>query len=166
MTFLRSLDRLLTRIEFGFLVLLFSAIVVLSFSQVVLRNLFDTGFLWADTLIRHLVLWVGFIGAALAAGEERHIGIDAVTHFLSFRGRSIIRIFTYLFAIFACYYLADAALTFLIDERDSGSAIMFSIPTWTVLLVIPIGYGLMAVHFSVKLVEHAIKASGKTVEIQ
>ncbi len=164
MTLVRSLDRLLTRIEFGFLVLMFSAIVVLSFAQVVLRNLFDTGFLWADTLIRHLVLWVGFIGAALAAGEERHIGIDAVTHFFPSRGKSIVRIFTYLFAIVVCYYLADAALTFLIDERDAGSVIMLSIPTWIALLIIPAGYALIAVHFVVKLIEHLIKAFGKSMQ--
>ena len=63
-----------------------------------------------------------------------------------------------------CYYLADAALTFLIDERDAGSVIMLSIPTWIALLIIPAGYALIAIHFVVKLIEHLIKAFGKPVQ--
>ncbi|MDE2237792.1 MAG: TRAP transporter small permease subunit, partial [Elusimicrobia bacterium] len=44
----------------------------LAFLQVLRRELFGSGALWADPLLRSLVLWVGFLGAALAAAEDKH----------------------------------------------------------------------------------------------
>lgn len=161
MTLLRSLDRLLVKIETGLLVLFLSSMILLAFTQVVLRNVFGIGFLWADPLVRHLVIWVGFIGAAIAAHEERHIGIDAFSRFLSARWQDGVRIVTSLFAIIVCYYLADASWTFLVDEKASGSDFMLNVPTWIALIVIPAGYALMAFHFAVKIAEHAMKLTGK-----
>ncbi len=161
MTLLRALDKTLVKAETAFLVLFFAVMIVLSFSQVVLRNFFGTGFLWADPLVRHLVIWVGFMGAAIATHEERHISIDALTKFFSPRWKAIAQVLTSLFAVIVCYYLADAALVFLKDERSSGSEIFLSIPTWVALIVIPSGYGLMAVHFVVKIVENVMKLFGK-----
>ncbi len=122
MTLLRALDKTLVKAETAFLVLFFAVMIVLSFSQVVLRNFFGTGFLWADPLVRHLVIWVGFMGAAIASHEERHISIDALTKFFSPRWKAIAQVLTSLFAVIVCYYLADAALTFLRDEKASGSS--------------------------------------------
>lgn len=161
MTFLRMLDRWLIRIETVLLVLFLSSMILLAFLQVVLRNFLGIGFLWADPLVRHLVIWVGFTGAAIAAHEERHIGIDAFSRFFSARWQDAVRILTSLFAIIVCYYLADAAWVFLVDEKSSGSDFMLNVPTWIALLIIPAGYALMAFHFFVKVVEHAVSLLGK-----
>ncbi|MCK7524997.1 MAG: TRAP transporter small permease [Ignavibacteriales bacterium] len=55
--------------------------VLLAFAQVILRNVFGTGLVWGDTIVRHMVLWAGFVGGALASYEGRHISIDALTKF-------------------------------------------------------------------------------------
>ncbi|MEK7671275.1 MAG: TRAP transporter small permease subunit, partial [Bacteroidota bacterium] len=102
MTLLRALDKTLVKAETAFLVLFLANMIVLSFSQVVLRNFFGTGFLWADPLVRHLVIWVGFMGAAIASHEERHISIDALTKFFSPRWKDISQIITSLFALIVC----------------------------------------------------------------
>ncbi len=164
MTLLRTIDRNLVKAETAFLVIFFGAMIVLSFTQVILRNFFGTGLLWADTLVRHLVIWVGFMGAAIATHEERHISIDALTKFFSPRWKAIAQISTSLFAIVVCYYLADAAMVFLQDERDSASELILSIPTWIALIVIPVGYALMAIHFLVKIIENVIRLLGKEAE--
>lgn len=153
MTLLRTINRYLTRLEFGFLVLFLGSMVLLSFLQVVLRNIFGTGIVWADTIIRHLVLWAGFTGAALATMEERHISIDALTKFFSPRVKRISHIITWLFAIVICFFLADASWTFVMDERVAGGELVLSIPTWVAILVIPVGYVLLAFHFLVKMLE-------------
>jgi len=161
MKLLRSLDRVLVKIETALLVVFLSVMILLAFSQVVLRNVFGIGFLWADPLVRHLVLWVGFFGAAVATHEERHIGIDALTRFFSPRIKSAAHMLTSLFAIVVCLFLADAALVFLRDEQASGSDFMANVPTWIALLVIPTGYVLMAFHFLVKSIEHVLRLAGK-----
>jgi TRAP-type C4-dicarboxylate transport system permease small subunit len=157
MTLLRTFDRVLVKIETAFLVLFLAVMIVLSFSQVVLRNAFNTGLLWADPLVRHLLIWAGFLGAAIATHEERHISIDALTKFFSPKLKAIAQILTSLFAVIVCYYLADAALVFLRDEKAAGSEFVLSIPLWVAIIIIPAGYALMGVHFVVKIVENAGK---------
>jgi len=158
MMLLRSLDRFLYKIEFGFLVVFLSSMVLLAFTQVVLRNVFGTGIFWADTIVRHLVLWSGFVGAALATGEERHISIDALTKFLSVRTRHIVMIFTCTFAVVVCYYLGRAGWTFVLEQQLNGGELVLGIQTWVALLIIPAGYFLIAFHFLIKLIENAISS--------
>jgi TRAP-type C4-dicarboxylate transport system permease small subunit len=157
MTLLRSLDRLLVKAETALLVVFLTAMIVLSFSQVVLRNAFNTGILWADPFVRHLLIWAGFLGAAIATHEERHIGIDALTKFFSPQLKLLAHILTSLFAIVVCYYLADAALVFLRDEKAAGSEFVLSIPLWVAIVIIPAGYAVMALHFIVKVAESSAK---------
>ena len=45
--------------------------------QIFLRNFFDSGFLWAESFLRILVLWVAMLGAMVATREKNHISIDA-----------------------------------------------------------------------------------------
>lgn len=153
MTLLRSLDRFLVKAETVLLVAFLTAMILLSFAQVILRNVFDTGILWADPFVRHLLIWAGFLGAAIATHEERHIGIDALTKFFTPKLKTLAQIFTSLFALIVCYYLADAALVFLRDEKAAGSEFVLSMPLWVAIIIIPAGYALMGVHFVVKIIE-------------
>ena len=68
----RRLDRIIGHLEKVLLSVMLAAMILLAFLQIVLRNFFDTGLPWGDSLVRYLVLWVGFIGAALATNEESH----------------------------------------------------------------------------------------------
>ncbi len=71
----------LHRAEDALLVLLLSTMIVLASTQILLRNLFDSGFVWIDPLLRVLVLWLGLIGATVATRNNRHIRIDLLTRF-------------------------------------------------------------------------------------
>jgi TRAP-type C4-dicarboxylate transport system permease small subunit len=155
MKFLRSLDRFFLKTEQVLLVVFLGSMVLLAFLQVVLRNVFGTGIIWADVIVRHLVLWSGFVGAALATGGERHISIDALTKFFSERVRHVVFIFTSAFAAIVCYYLAEAGWTYMLEERLNGGELVLGIQTWVALSVIPAGYILIALHFAVKVVENA-----------
>ncbi len=169
MNLLRALDRFFSRIEYILLVVFLGSMVLLAFTQVILRNVFGTGIVWADTIVRHLVLWSGFVGAALATSDERHISIDALTKFLSLRTRHIVMIFTSLFAVIVCYYLGTAAWGYVVEERTNGGELVLSIPTWVALLIIPSGYFLIALHFLVKndgeRCQHVHEAAGGPVRM-
>ncbi len=158
MKFLRALDRLLVRIETILLVVFLSAMVLLAFGQVLLRNVFDAGFLWGDPLVRQMVMWSGFMGAAIAASRDRHISIDALTKFLKGRVKDIVRVITSLFASVVCFYLAQAAWIFMQDEKQSGGELISGIPSWLGLIIIPLGFALLAVHFALNAIEHAADA--------
>jgi len=164
MKILRLLDRFFYRMEYVLLVVFLGSMVVLAFLQVALRNFFGTGIIWADTLVRHLVLWSGFVGAALATGEDRHISIDALTKFLPPLIRRLAFILTSTFAGIVCYYLALAAWGYVLEERASGGDLILSIPNWVALLIIPGGYILLALHFLVRAAENVVAPPAQKTE--
>jgi len=158
MSVLKKLDSLLNKLEGGLLVLLLATMVVMAFLQVVLRNGFNSTILWVDILLRHLVLWTGFLGAALATSSERHINIDAFTRFLSLRVRSFVNTLTSVFAVAMCWLLLDASVTYVKNEMIAGSTIYAEIPAWYSALIIPIGFGLLIFHFSIRAILNASAA--------
>jgi TRAP-type C4-dicarboxylate transport system permease small subunit len=161
MKFLRRLDAMLNKAEGALLILLLVVMLLLAFLQVVLRNVFSSGFLWADIVLRHLVLWIGFLGAALATSQERHISIDAFTRFFSPRMKHALRVFTNLFAAVVCYFLMTASVTFVQSEVEAGTMVLENIPGWYAQSIIPVGFGLLIIHFSVRVVADLLSAMGR-----
>jgi TRAP-type C4-dicarboxylate transport system permease small subunit len=162
MKVLTGLSKTIGLVEKILIIALLSTMVLLSFTQVILRNIFSTGFLWADPLLRHAVLWIGFIGASIAAQQEKHINIDLVTRFTPPRISNYIKILTSLFPFIICAILADAGWTFLKDEMETNSP-LFSIgekeyPAWWFQTVIPFGFGLISFRFLLKTIENVITA--------
>ena len=76
MKLLKQIDNAIARLETGFITVILSVMIILSFGQVILRNFFNESIFWGDIFLRQMVLWVGFIGASLAAHDQRHIAID------------------------------------------------------------------------------------------
>jgi TRAP-type C4-dicarboxylate transport system permease small subunit len=161
-TFLRTLSRAFTRVEGWFLVLFLGVMVLLAFLQVLLRNAFSTSLGWGDILVRQLVMWAGFIGAAVAASEERHISIDALTKFLSKRKAHAVRVLTNAFAAVVAGFLAQAAWGLLASERQNpGGDLIPGVPGWVGLAIIPAGYVLLGIHFAINVAINALAAAGK-----
>jgi len=119
--------------------------------QIILRNFFDSGLVWIEPLLRHLVLWIGFAGAVVAAGRLRHIQMDVVGRLLPMAPRLWVVRFTTLVATLICSVLARAAWVFLGQESEAGLTGFLSIPTWILLAAILIGFSLIAVRFAARL---------------
>jgi C4-dicarboxylate transporter, DctQ subunit len=147
MNALQKINSFFNKMEGALLILLLSIMVVLAFYQVMMRNLFHGGFLWGDVLLRHIVLWLGFLGGALATSHQRHIHIDALAYFLSPRVKSFIGIFTNLFGAVVCILLVNASFTFIQGEIEAKSMIFEGVPAWYTEVIIPIGFGLHVIHF-------------------
>ena len=154
---LKIIDSWIAKFETVLLVVVLSVMVLLAFLQVVLRNLFSEGILWGDTFLRHLVLWVGFLGASLATREKKHINIDLFTRFVKGRSQTFIKAFVNLFAAVVCWYLTSAAWTFVMDEKSVNSTLFSDIPAWYFQIIIPAGFLLMSFRFLVIFMEHIVE---------
>jgi TRAP-type C4-dicarboxylate transport system permease small subunit len=150
MKILKAIDKALTRAEEFILILLLSVMVGMAFLQVALRNLFSSGIPWGDILLRHILLWLGFLGAAIATSENRHINIDALRRFFTPRVRSAVEVVTDLFATVICYLLAGAAWRFVQAEMGDEQMMFGGIPSWYAEIIIPVGFGLIALHFLIR----------------
>ena len=135
-------------IERALLVLLFSLMIGLAFTQVVLRNVFSVGLIWADPLLRNGVLWLGFIGASLATRENKHIRIDLIGRNLKPRAARVVSVVTDLFMLAVCIVLADASLTFVRNEIGFEDTLVtigqFGVPTWWSQVILPAGFAMVS----------------------
>jgi len=150
MKYLIFLDRWLARITGWLIIFLLSVMILMAFGQVLLRNLFHTGIEWGDVLLRHLVLWIGFLGAIIATGEGRHLKIEFINKLAAERYRKILYVLTNLFAAVVCFYLMGAAIAFVRSEQDSASTLILNLPTTYFIIIIPIGYGIISFRFFVR----------------
>lgn len=144
--------RWLDRIETGLIALLVLAMVLLAGAQIVLRNFFDTGLIWADPLLRAMVVWAAMLGALAAARDDKHIGIDFLTHFVHGRARRVLRAITLLFAAAISAAMAWYGVGLVQLDYGSGAAVA-GIPNWCVEAVIPAGFALLAL----RLAAHAFR---------
>jgi TRAP-type C4-dicarboxylate transport system permease small subunit len=135
--------------------------IVLAFLQVVLRNIFAESFLWGDIFLRHLVLWVGFIGASVATRYERHINIDLLSRIVPGRLRLFVQGIVFLFSALAAAWLTRAAWQFVRDEQAVQSMLFENVPVWYFQIIIPVGFGLMAVRFLFQSIERFSQALRK-----
>lgn len=168
---IREAEALLLRLEGGLLVAILSFMVVMSFAQVALRQLFGTGLLWADTLLRHLVLWVGFLGASLAAAQGKHFAWEPPEPTppggerspggppLPSSGSALRRLAAQLCAALVAALLVKASWRFLLEERAAG-AVLFHVgpaaaPAWIFAAIIPAGFALVGLHLLLRGLEAA-----------
>ncbi len=144
---IRQIDHILSKAEAWAIILLLSVMVILSGSQVILRNFFNQGILWADIFLRQIVLWVGLIGASLAVRERKHISIDVLPRMLPKSWSKPIRIFTDFSAGIISAFLTYAAWIFLQFEKEAETVLFNNIPVWFFQTILPISFGLISIRF-------------------
>lgn len=144
-----KLIRLIHLFEDGLLILTLSAMSLLALSQIILRNLFDTGIEWSDPLLRVLVLWLGLLGAIAATRQNRHITIDVASRLLPHSGRMITGVISNLFSAVICAVISYHAAVFVVMEYEDGITAFADMPAWLCESIIPLGFGLMALRFLV-----------------
>ncbi len=147
MSTIRLINEWIAKFETAILVLIVLTMVFLAGLQIVLRKVFNYGLLWGDIFLRHLVLWVSFIGASLATKDNKHINIDLLSRSLKGRTQSFAHLIIHLFSLFITLLLTNASLNFVLSEKEFGSALFMDIPAWYFQVIIPIGFGLMALRF-------------------
>ncbi len=144
---LKSVDDLLEKVEKTVLIGVLSLVIGLSFLQVILRNFFGGGFIWGDVFLRHMVLWLGLIGASIATKENRHINIDIVSRILKDKSKSIINILINLVSAYICWLLLKASISFVSAEKEFGSTIFADTPVWIFQSIFPVAFSIMVFRF-------------------
>jgi TRAP-type C4-dicarboxylate transport system permease small subunit len=147
---LRRIDAVLAKAEQVLIVIVLSVMLLLAFLQVLLRNAWDFGLPWIDILLRHLVLWLGIMGASLATRMNRHIRIEALLRFLPARHQRFVERGVLLIAAAICTLLGVAAVDLVRQEQATGSMAFGPVPTWMLQLVLPVGFAIVAFRFGLQ----------------
>lgn len=138
-----SLDSLLGIL----LAVILLAMVFLSGLQILLRNVFDSGLLWIDPLLRHLVLLLAFTGAIAATGTKRHVQINALGRLLRGNARRVGGAVVAAAAGLICVALTHASLELLRDEIEFPEVLFLGISSWVVMAIFPAAFAVLAFRF-------------------
>jgi TRAP-type C4-dicarboxylate transport system permease small subunit len=137
---LKTIVSLLIKVETGVLVLLVLAMIFMAVLQIFLRNVFDTGIVYSESLVRVLVLWVTLIGAMTAARRDKHIRLEVLMHYLPQRRQSIAKIATELFTAAICFIVGYFGFRFVVLEYQDGGIAFAGVPHWVCESIIPFSF--------------------------
>jgi TRAP-type C4-dicarboxylate transport system permease small subunit len=158
---LRAVDRALLALETAAVTIALLAMVGLAFAEVVLQNAHIDALPpspWLSIVARQLVLWVGMLGASLAAAERRHISIEVIAKAVTPSGRRVVEGLVDLATIFVCALLSYVAWRYIVvleqpDKRVLGTVLGVKVMAWWSSMVMPVGFGLVAFRYFRLLVE-------------
>lgn len=141
MNFLKRLDEWL-------IALLLAAMTSLTFVQVVLRYVFNSGFTWALQLNTVMFACMIFVGISYGVRVGAHIGVDAVVKLLPPLPRRITSILAVLLCLLYAGMVIYGSMIYVSKMRMVGIE-MDDLPLkiWIARAILPIGFALLALRF-------------------
>ncbi|MGH7730590.1 MAG: TRAP transporter large permease subunit [Candidatus Eiseniibacteriota bacterium] len=118
---------------------------VLPLLEIAWRAVFKSGIPGSGPYVQHLTLWVGFLGAAIAAREGQLLSLATGTFIPEGRGRRVAAIVSAAVAAAVAALLCRASLGMVLIEREGGSMIAAGVPVWVGQVVLPVAFALIAV---------------------
>ena len=116
------------------------ATVALIFVDICMRHLADQSLVWAEELVRYIIIWVTFLGGNLAVQRNVHVKMDIV-HIKAPKkiAKAVVSI-TYVICIIGCLFLTcvGAKLTSQVFKLGQVSSAMSWFKMWLVNLCVPI----------------------------
>jgi C4-dicarboxylate transporter DctQ subunit len=134
------LIRIVHHLEEGFIALLLALMTLITFSQVVARYVFETGFGWALELTTYLFAWLVLFGISYGIKVGAHIGIDILVRQLPHQLRRIVGLLAVLACCAYCIILLVGATGYVYKIYEVGiEAQDLPIPRWIPFIMLPIG---------------------------
>ena len=146
---MQSWVKRLHRVEDALLAILLSVMIVLAATQILLRNFFDSGFVWADPLLRVLVLWLGLIGATVATRDNKHIRIDLVSRLFERNLHRLIQSVIGQISAWTCLLIAAYGMSWIRLDYEDGLTAFLGIPAWMLEIIVPLSFALIGLRYLV-----------------
>ena len=143
------------------LVSLLMGMMLLAVGQIVAREVFNTGFVWADEAIKLIVLWLAMVGSIAAARENRHIRIDLLSHLLPKKAVAVTRVVVDLFAAAVSGTIAWHSWRYLKLEIEFEDTVLIDTPAWVVHIIVPLAFALISYRFVVSAGREAVTVGSK-----
>jgi C4-dicarboxylate transporter, DctM subunit len=121
-----------------------AALMLLPLIEIVGRKLLHHGVSGAAAFEQHLVLVIGLLGGMFAARDRRLLALSTLTTFFKGRWQTFARVFSSAFAAGITIFLCLAAVQLVQSEKSGGALLAYRIPRWTVQMIMPLGFGVIA----------------------
>lgn len=137
----------LHRAEDALLTILLTTMILLASTQILLRNFFDSGYVWIDPILRVMVLWLGLIGATVATRDNKHIRIDLLSRFFDENTHLLIQSFVGQVSAWTCLVIAGYGFKWIHLDYVDGMTSFAGIPAWMLEVIIPASFTLIGLRY-------------------
>ena len=172
--------KILDRLEEWIISLMLLAMTGLTFLQVVMRYVFNSGFTWALELTTVFFAVMIFVGVSYGVRVGSHIGVDALVKLLAPGKRKFVSILAVLLSLVYVGFILVGSMEYVLKMKQVGIELEdMSIERWQVLAVMPLGMALTGFRFlqilydlvtgradSLRLADEAAEAMGLKAEEQ
>lgn len=138
------MERILARILEGLVILLATVIVSVVTTDVVLRYLFGRSLVITQELSRYLMVWIVFLGSALAVRDNSHIRINVLVNRLPATLKFIVELFSDISILVFCAVLIFEGIRILPAQFQENTTTL-GITIFWFYLPIPLGTFFMAI---------------------
>ena len=121
---------------------------LLPLAEIVVRPLLTGGIPGSIPFVQHLTLWVAFLGAGIAARQDKLIALATATFIPEGAARRAARAFAATVGAAVTALLAWSAIDVVAIEMEIGGDIALGIPSWVFQLVLPLAFGVVAVRLA------------------
>ncbi|WP_373056647.1 TRAP transporter small permease [Zunongwangia sp. H14] len=142
----KSLDRALGAI----LIFLMAVMVIAVLWQVFSRYVMQSPSSVTEEMARYLLIWIGILGAAYAAGQQEHLSINLLEEKCNEKNRKRLRIGINVLVIFFCLtvlIIGGGNLVYVSYDLGQRSAAL-EIPLYVVYMVLPLS-GLLIIIYKI-----------------
>jgi C4-dicarboxylate transporter DctQ subunit len=136
--------RALDRLEEILTAALLSAMTLLTFSQVVLRYVFNSGIVWLLEATVYLFTWLVLIGISAGIRNDSHIAVELITDRLPPSGQKLVALAAASLSLLYAMLMLAGSWTLIARLYAFGSlAHDIPLPRWILLSSLPIGFALL-----------------------
>lgn len=140
--------KLLKRLDEWLIAILLAAMTLLTFTQVVMRYVFNSGFTWAQELTTILFAFMIFIGISYGVRVGAHIGVDALIKLFTPKVRRIVSLVAVLLCLVYAGMVIYGSFIYVMKMKKIGIELEdLPVQMWLVRAILPIGFTLLALRF-------------------
>lgn len=142
MSLLKKNDR---NFEESLCVIIFIAMVILTFLQVLSRFVFNLSLGWTEEVSRFLFIWLVYLSAAMGAKHRRHIRVELIDQFLPrsiAKWAGLVSDLLWIGYALVVAYLGWGVAQMIMGHGQLSPAVQ--LPMGLIYLIIPLGYVLIA----------------------
>ena len=123
--------------------------------------LLPNGLVWSQTLGLVLMLWVGVVGASMAANDKRHLSLDLGSKLwpasllpkVQGVGHLVTALFCFVLVVLACVSLRDHYRDWSSTAGAGGTFVALALPKFVAFSVVPVGFCVMGARFLAQMLE-------------
>jgi TRAP-type C4-dicarboxylate transport system permease small subunit len=123
-------------------VVIFSALVLVVFAQVIARSVFSAPFAWSEELARYLQVWLILLASAACVRKQLHLTVDYAVHALAARAQRRLQAVALGAVAFFLVVVIVSSLS-LIAATGNQMTPALHIPIRAVYVALPVGALLM-----------------------